>query len=64
MEQGAGGEWPSTPYRPLPDGTPCHEAGYRGSRFGTQGKANATERAVIPYELSMDVCLAAERMLA
>lgn len=50
----------TTPYRPNPDGTPCHEAGYRGSTFGTQGKANATMRAVIPHGLSLDLCLAAE----
>lgn len=49
------------PYRPNPDGTLCHEAGWRGSPFGTQGKANAALRAVIPYELSLALCLAAEQ---
>lgn len=50
-----------TPYRPNPDGTICHEAGYRGSPWGTQGKANAAERGVIPYELSLDLLLALEQ---
>jgi hypothetical protein len=51
------------PWRPNPDGSPCHEAGYRGSKHGTQGKGNAALRAVIPEDLSLDLCLAAEESL-
>lgn len=51
----------TTPYRPNPDGSPCHEAGYRGSTFGTQGKSDAVARAVIPYELSLELIVALER---
>lgn len=37
-----------------------HEKAPRGSRTGTQGKSDAAERAVVPYELSRDVALACE----
>lgn len=50
---------------------PCHDRAPRGWSAkvkiggkdfgGTQGMANAEERAKIPYELALDVCLAAER---
>ena len=43
------------------NGASCHERAPRGAKTGTQGKAGAAERAVVPYELAMDVCLAAER---
>lgn len=33
------------------NGQPCHEAAPRGSRTGTQGLKNATERARLPYGL-------------
>lgn len=47
-----------------PDGKVCHPVAPRGAKTGTQGFATAAERAVIPYELSKDVCLALEAMLA
>lgn len=56
------GVWPDT-WTPRPhcrNGDPCHEAAPRGSRTGTQGKADAAERGAIPYQLSLDVCLAVE----
>jgi hypothetical protein len=46
------------------NGDPCHVAAPRGSRTGTQGPESAAERAKIPYELALDVCIAAERDLA
>jgi hypothetical protein len=46
------------------NGDSCHEASPRGdSKGGTQGLKNATERARVPYELSMDLCLAMEEYL-
>lgn len=53
-------------------GSSCHERAMRGSRHGTQGIVKndfynhnrASElRAVVPYELSMDICLACEHKL-
>lgn len=41
-------------------GAPDHEAAPRGARTGTQGMARAADRSLIPYELSMAVCLACE----
>lgn len=46
------------------NGDPCHVAAPRGSRTGTQGPDDAATRAKIPYDLALDVCLAAERDLA
>jgi hypothetical protein len=43
------------------NGASCHESAPRGAKTGTQGKVGAAERAVIPYELALSVCLAAER---
>jgi len=43
-------------------GEPHHAAAPRGSRTSTQGM-NKAESAKIPYELAMDVCLAAERTI-
>lgn len=40
-----------------------HDAASRGAKTGTQGIAGAAERAVIPYELALDVCLTAEQYL-
>ena len=45
------------------NGATCHEAAPRGAKTGTQGKGDAAERAVIPYELSRDFCRAIERDL-
>jgi len=42
------------------NGASCHERAPRGAKTGTQGKVGAAERAVIPYELALSMCLAAE----
>jgi hypothetical protein len=36
-------------------------AASNGSRTGTQGKGNAALRALIPYGLSLAMCLAVEK---
>jgi len=41
-------------------GSPCHEAAPRGSKTGIQGKHSAEDRAIVPYELSQEICIAAE----
>jgi hypothetical protein len=56
------GRWP-TAWHPRPacrNGHPDHEAAPRGARSGTQGKLGAL-RSLVPYELSLEVCLAVER---
>jgi hypothetical protein len=56
---------PSWQPRPVcRNGASCHESAPRGAKTGTQGKIGAAERAVIPYELAMSVCLAAEHDVA
>lgn len=47
-----------------PPRSPCHEAAPRGAKTGTQGLKGAAERAVIPYGLSLAVCVAMEEDLA
>jgi hypothetical protein len=37
------------------NGDPCHVAAPRGSRTGTQGRANAYERSKIPDELCLEI---------
>ena len=37
------------------NGDPCHVAAPRGSRTGTQGRANAYERSKIPEELCLEI---------
>ncbi len=37
------------------NGDPCHVAAPRGSRTGTQGRANVYERSKIPDELRLDI---------
>jgi hypothetical protein len=57
-----GGFPPSLVLRPMCcRGAPCHEAAPRGSRTGIQGKHSAEERAIVPHELSEEICIAAER---
>ena len=59
-----GGFPPGLALRPMcRNGAPCHEAAPRGAKTGTQGIKGAAARAEIPYELSLEVCLAAERAL-
>lgn len=56
---------PSLVLRPgCHNGNPDHIAAPRGSRTGTQGNLSSREIAKVPYELALDVCLAAERDLA
>lgn len=45
---------------PCKNGMPCHDRAPRGSRTGTQGMDSAAS-AKIPAELSLAVCLAAEK---
>lgn len=44
-------------------GSNCHESAPRGSRSGIQGNFSKEERAIIPYELSMDICLSVEKTI-
>ena len=45
---------------PCKNGDPCHVRASRGARTGTQGIKGADKRAMVPYKLSLDVCLAME----
>lgn len=51
---------PNPQFKPMcKNGDPCHQAAPRGSKTGTQGRANAVERARIPQELCehiVDIC--------
>jgi len=44
-----------TPKPMCKNGDPCHVAAPRGSRTGTQGRANAYERSKIPEELCREI---------
>lgn len=46
-------EWKSK--APCKNGDPCHISAPRGSRTGTQGLKNATERGVIPREVFTEI---------
>jgi hypothetical protein len=60
-----GGFPPSLVFRSMCSrGSPCHEAAPRGSRTGIQGKHSPEDRAKVPYELSKEICIAAENDLA
>jgi hypothetical protein len=41
----------------------CHQAARRGARTGTQGRTGAVDRSRVPYELSLELCLATEDAL-
>lgn len=59
------GRWPET-WKPRPrckNGDPCHETARRGAKTGTQGLRSSVERAIVPYELSLEVCKAVEEVL-
>jgi hypothetical protein len=47
---------------PCRKGDPCHEAAPRGSRTGTQASNDPAIKSLIPYELSLEVCLAVEKI--
>jgi hypothetical protein len=42
---------------------PCHVSAPRGSTTGTQGMGDAAAKAIIPYPLALEVCLAVEKSL-
>jgi hypothetical protein len=44
-----------TPKPMCKNGDPCHVAAPRGSRTGTQGRANAYERSKIPADLCLEI---------
>lgn len=44
-----------TPRKMCKNGDKCHEAAPRGSKTGTQGRANAYERGKIPEELCLEI---------
>jgi hypothetical protein len=44
-----------TPRKMCKNGDPCHVAAPRGSRTGTQGRANAYERSKIPADLCFEI---------
>jgi site-specific DNA-cytosine methylase len=52
---------PSLVMRPTCNiGDPCHEKVIPGTHKGVARNISAAERAVVPYQLSLEVCLAAE----
>jgi hypothetical protein len=46
------------------DGSTCHEAAPRGSKTGVQGLGTSEERAVVPTDLSLAICIAVEQQVA
>jgi hypothetical protein len=40
---------------PCKNGQSCHEAAPRGSKTGTQGRKDAKNRSMIPYELGLEI---------
>lgn len=59
------GDVPGWTPRPMcKNGDPCHESAPRGAKTGTQGRKGAVERSRVPYALSLEICLAAERNIA
>ena len=56
------GNLPGWTPRPMcKNGSPCHVAAPRGAKTGTQGRKGAVDRSRVPYALSLEVCIAAER---
>lgn len=50
--------WTNLDWQPRPmckNGDPCHEAAPRGARTGTQGRAGARARSMVPYELGTEL---------
>jgi len=60
------GGFPSTLelHPPCKNGDPCHESAPRGSKTGVQGIKSSAERALVPYALSLQVCIACEDQIA
>ena len=44
-----------TPRKPCKNGNTCHVSAPRGSKSGTQGLANATERSKVPEQLGLEL---------
>lgn len=42
------------------NGEPCHESAPRGAKSGTQGRAGARERSMVPYALGAEILAAVE----
>jgi hypothetical protein len=42
------------------NGGGCHESAPRGAKTGTQGRDGARDRSMVPYDLGLSLCLAAE----
>jgi hypothetical protein len=58
------GKFPSTfQARRCKNNSPCHERAPRGAKTGTQGIKGAYNRAKIPYQLSLEICVASEKDL-
>ena len=56
------GRFPRSLVLPTPckNGDPCHDRAPRGAKTGTQGIKGSANRAVVPYQLSLLVCMACE----
>ena len=55
---------PTLEFRPMcKPSDDCHVRAPRGSKTGTQGRKNSASRSLIPYGLSLSVCLAMEEWL-
>jgi len=50
--------------RPCKARDSCHDAAPRGSKTGVQGVRDPALRALFPYALSLEICLAAEKAFA
>jgi hypothetical protein len=60
-----GGFPPTLELHPIcKNGAPCHDPAPRGSKQGVQGIATSADRALVPYALSEQVCIACEEYLA
>lgn len=44
-----------TPRPMCKNGQPCHEAAPRGAKTGTQGRAGAVHRSMVPYDLGLEI---------
>lgn len=48
-------------FRKCKNNSKCHERASRGSKTGTQGLKNAEIRGKIPYQVSLEMCIACEK---
>ena len=49
--------------KPCRNGGPCHDRAPRGAKTGTQGIKGYSNRSLIPHDLSLAMCVAAENAL-